>query len=328
MQNPLAIRTALVLAMLGGTSAAFAAPPELVSAAEQLIQTQAAGATRNGNLVEGSTPKTDWSVALEGGRCYYFAGAATAAKRLSLFLWGPDGHRVADAKPHAETVLLTYCPLTAGLFHVQAKMEGKGTYVVATYTKQTRTAPPPLVNGPQAQAPAYPATQPPAYPASQYPPPPRPLNAPPTQYAPPAPAYPVYPGYAAGVTVGGVTVGVGVNPGYGQECRMGADGINVCGYNCQIGANGHMYCSGVPGGHCALNADGTFTCPTAVYGAPVYGAPVYGAPVYGAPVYGNPYGGPTWQSNKGMRNDPCHSSIDCGFGLFCREDSDGYKMCM
>jgi hypothetical protein len=45
------------------------------------------------------------------------------------------------------------------------------------------------------------------------------------------------------------------------ECRMGSDGQNTCGYNCRLGSDGHFYCSSVPNGHCALNSDGSFSCP-------------------------------------------------------------------
>ena len=45
------------------------------------------------------------------------------------------------------------------------------------------------------------------------------------------------------------------------ECRMGTDGRQVCGYNCKMGTNGRMYCASVPNGRCAMNTDGTFTCP-------------------------------------------------------------------
>lgn len=44
-------------------------------------------------------------------------------------------------------------------------------------------------------------------------------------------------------------------------CRLNSDGSNSCGYNCSLGSNGHFYCSSVPNGRCALNADGTFSCP-------------------------------------------------------------------
>ena len=46
-----------------------------------------------------------------------------------------------------------------------------------------------------------------------------------------------------------------------SECRMGSDGQQYCGYNCRMGSNGQFYCASRPDGQCALNSDGTFTCP-------------------------------------------------------------------
>jgi hypothetical protein len=54
---------------------------------------------------------------------------------------------------------------------------------------------------------------------------------------------------------------------------MGTDGINVCGYNCRMGTNGHMYCASTPDGRCAMNTDGTFTCSGAPSVAAYPGAP-------------------------------------------------------
>ena len=56
-------------------------------------------------------------------------------------------------------------------------------------------------------------------------------------------------------------MGVGDASSKAPECKMGSDGMNACGYNCKVGSNGKAYCSSVPNGSCALNADGTYTCP-------------------------------------------------------------------
>lgn len=45
------------------------------------------------------------------------------------------------------------------------------------------------------------------------------------------------------------------------ECRVGTDGLQVCGYNCRMGTNGRFYCATMPDGECAQNSNGTFTCP-------------------------------------------------------------------
>jgi hypothetical protein len=55
--------------------------------------------------------------------------------------------------------------------------------------------------------------------------------------------------------------GSGVVGGPPPECRMGTDGRQVCGHNCRMGTNGRMYCASRPDGQCAMNTDGTFTCP-------------------------------------------------------------------
>jgi tetratricopeptide (TPR) repeat protein len=45
------------------------------------------------------------------------------------------------------------------------------------------------------------------------------------------------------------------------ECRIGADGVQVCGYNCRMGTSGKFYCASTPLGQCAMSSNGTWTCP-------------------------------------------------------------------
>ncbi|MFZ5446355.1 MAG: hypothetical protein ACOZQL_40585 [Myxococcota bacterium] len=59
--------------------------------------------------------------------------------------------------------------------------------------------------------------------------------------------------------VGGGGSGFGSAPP--PECRMGTDGRQTCGYNCRMGTNGRMYCASRPDGQCAMNTNGTFSCP-------------------------------------------------------------------
>ena len=66
---------------------------------------------------------------------------------------------------------------------------------------------------------------------------------------------------ANGPTITVMGVGDSSKPAKPPECKMGSDGMNACGYNCKLGSNGKAYCSSVPNGACAQNADGTFTCP-------------------------------------------------------------------
>jgi hypothetical protein len=45
------------------------------------------------------------------------------------------------------------------------------------------------------------------------------------------------------------------------ECRMGSHGRQTCGYNCRLGSRGSFYCASRPDGQCAMNSDGSWTCP-------------------------------------------------------------------
>jgi hypothetical protein len=42
---------------------------------------------------------------------------------------------------------------------------------------------------------------------------------------------------------------------------MSSNGTNVCGYNCVHGSNGQVWCASRPDGRCALNSNGSVTCP-------------------------------------------------------------------
>jgi hypothetical protein len=86
---------------------------------------------------EGSADVTDWYVALEASKCYwFFAVGDQGVERLSLFLWDPNGDRVADSKSETAEVELGHCPKTGGMFHVQAKVaSGSGRYGMSVYGK-------------------------------------------------------------------------------------------------------------------------------------------------------------------------------------------------
>lgn len=66
-----------------------------------------------------------------------------------------------------------------------------------------------------------------------------------------------------------VVVGCGPQPAAAEpagapanpECKMGSNGQQTCGYNCKLGSAGSWYCASTPEGKCALNANGTWTCP-------------------------------------------------------------------
>lgn len=56
--------------------------------------------------------------------------------------------------------------------------------------------------------------------------------------------------------------GSGLAPaGPPPECKMSSRGVNTCGYNCRHGSRGDVYCASRPDGQCALNSDGTWSCP-------------------------------------------------------------------
>jgi hypothetical protein len=55
--------------------------------------------------------------------------------------------------------------------------------------------------------------------------------------------------------------GYGVVGGPKPECKMSSRGRNTCGYNCKHGSNGEVYCASTPNGRCALNSDGSWSCP-------------------------------------------------------------------
>jgi hypothetical protein len=62
-------------------------------------------------------------------------------------------------------------------------------------------------------------------------------------------------------TCSAVASGAGAPAAPPPTCKTAADGSQACGYNCQFGANGHVYCASRPDGRCAMNADGSYSCP-------------------------------------------------------------------
>ena len=58
------------------------------------------------------------------------------------------------------------------------------------------------------------------------------------------------------------------NPGQPQ-CLMSSNGMQACGYNCRLGADGLAACANTPDGVCAMGSDGRVTCSqVGGYGAP------------------------------------------------------------
>lgn len=138
---------ALLAAMNLVARTAFAGPLE--TAAEEQGARQAVGAQPVGLPLVGSGEKTDFNIMLQGNTCYWFSGVAEAkVKRLSLYLWAPGAGtftpRITDARPQENRAVMAHCTGPAGMYKMQAKIEGKGAYSVVLFAK---AAPPPAPPG-------------------------------------------------------------------------------------------------------------------------------------------------------------------------------------
>lgn len=51
----------------------------------------------------------------------------------------------------------------------------------------------------------------------------------------------------------------------GNECRMGRDGKQVCGYHCRTGSDGIVKCAATPEGSCRWDGLGRATCTDALF---------------------------------------------------------------
>ncbi len=119
--------------------------------------------------------RTDWSVPLERGSCYWFSLAGDQnVEAVGLFLWNPRGSRLETVKQQGPRAVLAHCASAPGLYKLQAKiMRGYGHYELAVFTTAapgTKPAPAPIpsieaeMEPPPAMPPAPPAV-PPAPPA-------------------------------------------------------------------------------------------------------------------------------------------------------------------
>jgi hypothetical protein len=104
---------------------------------EELAASAAGGAERVGNFYDGSADKTDWYVALEQGKCYWFVGAGVdEISELYLYLWDPGNKRIDVNKSATNKVTLGHCPTKPGMYHFQAKVNsGNGNYKFGVYAK-------------------------------------------------------------------------------------------------------------------------------------------------------------------------------------------------
>jgi len=259
------MRALIIVAAIGVGVPAWAADPFIQALDQQARDHGGATASRVGEPVRGYKDHTDWTAQLSPNTCYLFeARASEGVRRISLFLWSPDGKRVATDKskpPLSMISTLRYCSTWLGAFHVQAKIEGAGPYVVGTYVVpggKPGATPPPLVVAPP---PPYAS---PAPPPVVYPPPPQPIYvAPPPVYVTPAPVY--------------------VAPAPRTVIIMPSTSGSICKSSLDCGS----------GEFCKENSDGIRVC-----------------------------------MGRGGRGAACSSSIDCDSGLFCKDRGDDFNVCM
>lgn len=115
-----------------------AAADPLGKKVDEMAAASAPDADRVGSHFKGDADKSDWYVALEQGKCYWFIGAGDeGVKQLALFLWDPSDKRVQDNKSESNRVEIGFCPDTAGMYHFQAKiLDGAGSYRVGVFAKK------------------------------------------------------------------------------------------------------------------------------------------------------------------------------------------------
>ncbi len=46
----------------------------------------------------------------------------------------------------------------------------------------------------------------------------------------------------------------------GGECRTGTDGVEACGFHCEMGTDGKMRCAKQPDGRCLMGTNGRVAC--------------------------------------------------------------------
>ncbi len=107
---------------------------------DEMAKASAPDAQRVGNHLAGATDRSDWYVALESGKCYWFIGAGDAGVvQLTLTLWAPPPGEKQIALNQSENnrVTVGHCPANSGMFHIQAKVDGgEGKYMVGVFAKK------------------------------------------------------------------------------------------------------------------------------------------------------------------------------------------------
>jgi eukaryotic-like serine/threonine-protein kinase len=114
---------------------------ELSARVDRQAASSVPGGKRVGEVYRGSAPeeggRSDWYVQLPAGHCYTFVSeGGDGVRGLYLYLWGPDGKRVTDARVGTPHVQMPYCTKVAGPYHFQAKIsDGGGEYRVGIYQR-------------------------------------------------------------------------------------------------------------------------------------------------------------------------------------------------
>jgi hypothetical protein len=128
------------------------APPAwLVTVVQDQAAQHAPDAQLVGNIYQGVAhdegDEQEWPLTLEAGKCYWFSGAGDqGVEELELFLYDPEGDRVAKATDGAPRAMMAHCPTVSGMFKLEAKAEdGRGHFHVGVYVKAAPdgTVPPP-----------------------------------------------------------------------------------------------------------------------------------------------------------------------------------------
>jgi hypothetical protein len=112
--------------------------PDLGKVVDDMAKATAPEAERVGEHFSGEADKTDWYVALETGKCYWFIGAGEEdVKELWLYLWDPAEKRITVNKSENNRVTVGHCPTSGGMYHFQAKVNsGEGKYKVGVFAKK------------------------------------------------------------------------------------------------------------------------------------------------------------------------------------------------
>lgn len=125
-----------------GTGATTGPAPsgDLGTVVDEMAKASAPDAKRVGDHLAGETDKSDWYVALEAGKCYWFIGAGDGGvDQLTLTLWGPPPgeKQIGINQSENNRVTVGHCPAKSGMFHVQAKVDGgEGKYKVGVFAKK------------------------------------------------------------------------------------------------------------------------------------------------------------------------------------------------